>query len=113
MPLVRGLLAFSLLVGICASLASGCGEAKKAAARRGELRLSLPIGYVYDLDGQVGSQITESFRDLLAGKATLCHESDVREADIAAGQPEAGTRIEEVSKPPFFDERAEGCREAQ
>ena len=28
-------------------------EAKKAAARRGELRLPLPIGYVYDLDGQV------------------------------------------------------------
>jgi DNA invertase Pin-like site-specific DNA recombinase len=27
-------------------------EAKKAAARRGELRLPLPIGYVYDLDGQ-------------------------------------------------------------
>lgn len=28
-------------------------EAKKAAARRGELRLPLPIGYVYDPDGQV------------------------------------------------------------
>ena len=28
-------------------------EAKKAAARRGELRLPLPIGYAYDLDGQV------------------------------------------------------------
>ncbi len=28
-------------------------EAKKAAARRGELRLPLPIGYVYDLDDQV------------------------------------------------------------
>jgi hypothetical protein len=29
---VRGLLTFSLLVGMCALLASGCGEAKKAAA---------------------------------------------------------------------------------
>ena len=28
-------------------------EAKRAAARRGELRLPLPIGYVYDLDDQV------------------------------------------------------------
>lgn len=34
-------------------LAQRMQEAKKAAARRGELRLSLPIGYVYDLDGQV------------------------------------------------------------
>ena len=32
MALVRGLLTFSLLVGICALLASGCGEAKQAAA---------------------------------------------------------------------------------
>jgi hypothetical protein len=32
MPRVRGLLTFSLLVGMCALLASGCGEAKKAAA---------------------------------------------------------------------------------
>ncbi len=33
MPLVRGLLAFSLLVGLCALLASGCSsDAKKAAA---------------------------------------------------------------------------------
>jgi hypothetical protein len=32
MPRVRGLLAFSLLVGMCALLASGCGEAKQAAA---------------------------------------------------------------------------------
>src|SRR5258705_9016690 len=29
---VRGLLTFSLLVGMCALLASGCGEAKQAAA---------------------------------------------------------------------------------
>jgi hypothetical protein len=28
-------------------------EAKEAAARRGELRLPLPIGYAYDIDGQV------------------------------------------------------------
>lgn len=34
-------------------LAQRMQEAKKAAARRGELRLSLPIGYVYDADGQV------------------------------------------------------------
>jgi DNA invertase Pin-like site-specific DNA recombinase len=34
-------------------LAQRMQEAKKAAARRGELRLSLPIGYVYDPDGQV------------------------------------------------------------
>jgi len=34
-------------------LAQRMQEAKKAAARRGELRLPLPIGYVYDLDGQV------------------------------------------------------------
>ncbi len=34
-------------------LAQRMHEAKKAAARRGELRLSLPIGYVYDPDGQV------------------------------------------------------------
>ena len=32
MAFVRGLLAFSLLVGACGLLASGCGEAKKAAA---------------------------------------------------------------------------------
>ena len=32
MALVRGLLTFSLLAGMCALLASGCGEAKKAAA---------------------------------------------------------------------------------
>jgi hypothetical protein len=34
-------------------LAQRMQEAKKAAARRGDLRLSLPIGYVYDPDGQV------------------------------------------------------------
>jgi excisionase family DNA binding protein len=34
-------------------LAQRMQEAKKAAARRGELRLSLPVGYVYDPDGQV------------------------------------------------------------
>lgn len=34
-------------------LAQRMHEAKKAAARRGELRLSLPIGYVYDAGGQV------------------------------------------------------------
>lgn len=34
-------------------LAQRMQEAKKAAARRGELRLPLPIGYVYDPDGQV------------------------------------------------------------
>ena len=34
-------------------LAQRMQEAKKAAARRGDLRLSLPIGYVYDIDGQV------------------------------------------------------------
>jgi len=34
-------------------LAQRMHEAKKAAARRGDLRLSLPIGYVYDPDGQV------------------------------------------------------------
>jgi len=34
-------------------LAQRMQEAKKAAARRGELRLPLPIGYVYDIDGQV------------------------------------------------------------
>src|SRR3954451_13483768 len=32
MPSVRGLLTISLLLGVCAALASGCGEAKKAAA---------------------------------------------------------------------------------
>jgi len=30
-------------------LAQRMQEAKKAAARRGDLRLSLPIGYVYDI----------------------------------------------------------------
>lgn len=34
-------------------LAQRMQEAKKAAARRGVLRLSLPVGYVYDPDGQV------------------------------------------------------------
>jgi len=34
-------------------LAQRMQEAKKAAARRGELRLPLPIGYVYDPDGQI------------------------------------------------------------
>jgi DNA invertase Pin-like site-specific DNA recombinase len=34
-------------------LAQRMQEAKKAAARRGELRLPLPIGYAYDIDGQV------------------------------------------------------------
>lgn len=34
-------------------LAQRMQEAKRAAARRGELRLPLPIGYVYDVDGQV------------------------------------------------------------
>jgi hypothetical protein len=32
MALVRGLIAFSLLLALCALLASGCGEAKRAAA---------------------------------------------------------------------------------
>jgi len=34
-------------------LAQRMQEAKRAAARRGELRLPLPIGYAYDIDGQV------------------------------------------------------------
>jgi DNA invertase Pin-like site-specific DNA recombinase len=34
-------------------LAQRMQEAKRAAARRGELRLPLPIGYVYDIDDQV------------------------------------------------------------
>jgi len=34
-------------------LAQRMQEAKKAAARRGELRHSLPIGYLYDIDGHV------------------------------------------------------------
>jgi excisionase family DNA binding protein len=34
-------------------LAQRMQEAKRAAARRGELRLPLPIGYVYDIDSQV------------------------------------------------------------
>ena len=34
-------------------LAQRMQEAKKAAARRGELRLPLPVGYVYDIDDQI------------------------------------------------------------
>lgn len=34
-------------------LAQRMQEAKRAAARRGELRLPLPIGYVYDIDSQI------------------------------------------------------------
>jgi DNA invertase Pin-like site-specific DNA recombinase len=34
-------------------LAQRMQEAKRAAARRGELRLPLPVGYVYDIDGQI------------------------------------------------------------
>jgi excisionase family DNA binding protein len=34
-------------------LAQRMQEARRAAARRGELRVPLPIGYVYDIDGQV------------------------------------------------------------
>jgi DNA invertase Pin-like site-specific DNA recombinase len=34
-------------------LAQRMQEAKRAAARRGELRLPLPVGYVYDIDGPI------------------------------------------------------------
>jgi len=34
-------------------LAQRMQEAKRAAARRGELRLPLPVGYVYDIDSQI------------------------------------------------------------
>jgi DNA invertase Pin-like site-specific DNA recombinase len=34
-------------------LAQRMQEATRAAARRGELRLPLPAGYVYDIDGQI------------------------------------------------------------
>jgi excisionase family DNA binding protein len=51
-------------------LAQRMQEAKKAAARRGELRLSLPIGYVYDLDGQVvmdpDQEVQAAIADLFA-----------------------------------------------
>jgi hypothetical protein len=49
MPLVRGFLTFSLLVGTCALLASGCGGAKKAAAAEPtaapKLRCAYPAGW--------------------------------------------------------------------
>jgi DNA invertase Pin-like site-specific DNA recombinase len=55
-------------------LAQRMQEAKKAAARRGELRLPLPIGYAYDIDGQVvmdpdqevQAAVTDVFRALEA-----------------------------------------------
>jgi hypothetical protein len=46
MPRLRGLLTFSLLVGVCALLASGCGEAKKAvAAAPAKPRCAYPAGW--------------------------------------------------------------------
>src|SRR5260370_13168351 len=36
-------------------LAQRMQEAKRAAARRGELRLPLPVGLVYDIDGQIAT----------------------------------------------------------
>ena len=35
-------------------LTSRMNEAKRAAARRGELRVPLPVGLIYDDDGQCG-----------------------------------------------------------
>ena len=49
-------------------LAQRMQEAKKAAARRGELRLSLPIGYVYDADGQV---VTDPDQEVQAAVAEV------------------------------------------
>ena len=45
MPLVRGPLAFSLLAGMCALLASGCGSAKKAAAPVPVVTHTAPCAY--------------------------------------------------------------------
>jgi hypothetical protein len=58
-----------------------------------------------DLDGQVGRDVGESLRDLLASKAALRYEGHVGQADIAPRQPEARARVEHVPEPPL---RAEG-----
>jgi DNA invertase Pin-like site-specific DNA recombinase len=47
-------------------LASRLQESKRAAARRGELRLPLPVGYVYDADGHTGLDPDEAIRAAVA-----------------------------------------------
>ena len=47
-------------------LASRLQESKRAAARRGELRLPLPVGYVYDADGHTVLDPDEEIRAAVA-----------------------------------------------
>jgi len=47
-------------------LAGRLQESRRAAARRGELRLSLPVGYVHDDEGQVVMDPNEEIRDALS-----------------------------------------------
>ena len=54
-------------------LTSRMNEAKRAAARRGELRVPLPVGYVYDEDGSVvtdpDEEVAAAIRDVFAAFA--------------------------------------------
>lgn len=47
-------------------LAGRLQESKRAAARRGELRFPLPVGYVYDADGQTVLDPNEEIRSVVA-----------------------------------------------
>jgi DNA invertase Pin-like site-specific DNA recombinase len=47
-------------------LAQRMQEAKRAAARRGELRLPLPVGYVYDIDGQIATDPDQEIQAAVA-----------------------------------------------
>ena len=48
-------------------LRSRMTEGKRAKAKRGELRLPLPVGYVYDEDGAVVEDPDEEVREAVAG----------------------------------------------
>ena len=48
-------------------LAQRMQEAKKAAARRGELRLPVPVGLAYDLDGQVVMDPDQEVQEAVGG----------------------------------------------
>jgi excisionase family DNA binding protein len=54
-------------------LTSRMNEAKRAAARRGELRVPLPVGYVYDEDGNIvidpDEEVAAAIRDVFAAFA--------------------------------------------
>ena len=69
-------------------LRSRMTEGKRAKAKRGELRLPLPVGYVYDEDGALVEDPDEEVREAGAGGAADVLTMQNADSGISSGSPD-------------------------